>query len=236
MLSNGSSLPPRLPALSHILKVLSNQTNKGKNDAGTHYVCAALSYRGYWKSHGRASQRGIEIDACAFLDWAQERYNHHQNTQFVLWGQSLGSNVALTALSQYLRKPRFKEENPFVVAGIILETPFVSVRRMLTALYPQKWLPYRYLWPFLLSTWDNDVALHHLSDHKSMSTVPFLILKANKDEVVPAEQTNDLLAIGTSKNLNFVLKGVSNALHNEASIKTDGKKAIINFISMAIAR
>lgn len=50
-----------------------------------------------------------------------------------------------------------KERTP--ISGILLETPFVSVRAMLTALYPQKWLPYRYLWPFLTNHWNSEEAL-----------------------------------------------------------------------------
>ena len=50
------------------------------------------------------------------------------------------------------------------ISGIILETPFVSVAAMLPALYPEKWLPYRYLAPFLTNHWDGEEALRKIGE------------------------------------------------------------------------
>ena len=41
------------------------------------------------------------------------------------------------------------------VDGLVLETPFTSIRAMLVAIYPQQWLPYRYLYPFLWNHWNS---------------------------------------------------------------------------------
>lgn len=61
--SNGSSLPPRFPALSSILKSL--PTNPSHSPT---YALLALSYRGYWTSRGRFSQPFLEHHAASLLN------------------------------------------------------------------------------------------------------------------------------------------------------------------------
>lgn len=125
------------------------------------YGIVALSYRGFWTSRGRPSERGIALDAIAALDWVSQCIP--QDSKLVLWGQSLGAGVAANAVAAQIQiRPSRKsesvvtsrEENKGVkVNGLMLETPFTSISAMLIAIYPQKWLPYRYLYPFLWDHW-----------------------------------------------------------------------------------
>lgn len=225
---NASSLPPRLPYLSAVLKTLDaaeDETNERMS-----YTIYALSYRGFWTSRGKATQSGIELDAQAALTWLTQNIPQDPNvdTAFVLWGQSIGAGVATTALATLLtqqnrnaasQQPQ-QQRKPLNIYSLILETPFLSIRSMLTTLYPQKFLPYRYLWPFLRSTWDSETAIKkiamaatatatataapsHPKPHPrpingvstTMATPVFrkiLILQAGKDEIVPAEQSRAL--------------------------------------------
>lgn len=197
---NGSSLPPRLPALSSILKLLhqppspvttstpsSTSTPPPSPPPPTIYTILALSYRGYWTSTGRPSEPGLILDAQAILAYAARTYPPSPTTRFVLWGQSLGASVALTAATP--PPTNASNHNPPAgppIHGIILETPFLSIRAMLLALYPQKWLPYRYLAPFLRNHWDSEAALRRLAlASTSASTPKILILQASRDELVP---------------------------------------------------
>jgi hypothetical protein len=75
----------------------------------------AHAYCGYWKSPGRASQRGLEIDIAAVLVSLPSSC-----TSTILWGQSLGYTVPISGLAEHQRKP-----NP-TVAAIPLETPFTQ--------------------------------------------------------------------------------------------------------------
>ena len=136
---NASSLPPRLPMLSSVLRNI----EAARKDPSIQYVLVALSYRGYWTSTGRASQRGIELDAQALLTWVETEFG--TDTKVILWGQSIGAGVASTATATYL----LRNDQKLHIQGLILETPFSNIRSMLSAMYPQKWLPYGYLWPFL---------------------------------------------------------------------------------------
>jgi uncharacterized protein len=65
---NASSLPPRLPYLSAILKALQVPPHGHTSEQIAHTIIA-LSYRGFWTSRGRATQQGIELDAQAALKW-----------------------------------------------------------------------------------------------------------------------------------------------------------------------
>ncbi|ODH13690.1 hypothetical protein ACO22_07001 [Paracoccidioides brasiliensis] len=220
---NASSLPPRLPFLSEPLKSLYNKTG-----SQTQFTIVALSYRGYWTSRGRASQRGIEQDALAALRWVQNTYVlDGEHTRLVIWGQSIGAGVATGLLMQNLSS---RATNPVRVNGVILETPFVNTRRMLEALYPQKWLPYRYLWPFLRSWWDSEVALKAVAKTKPGRDLPFLIISAAKDEIVPSEQADMLEQLALELGLDVSRQIVSGALHTEATIKSEGQEAIVRFL------
>ena len=79
---NGSSLPPRLPILSNVLKSL--DAKAAEDNLSTRYTLIALSYRGYWTSSGRASQSGIELDAQALLSYVSTSYIS-PDTSIILW-------------------------------------------------------------------------------------------------------------------------------------------------------
>lgn len=105
----------------------------------------------------------------------------------MLWGQSIGAGVAATAAANHAADIYAAAGGaaaldtaaggphvlPTIICGLVLETPFTSVRAMLGAIYPQKWMPYRYLWPFLRNHWDTVAALRRIG-----TTVPPLAAAA----------------------------------------------------------
>jgi len=219
---NGSSLPPRLPLLSNVLKLTKARSPQ---DDMTGYTIVALSYRGYWTSSGRARQSGIELDAQALLSYVRTHWASH-DTRLILWGQSIGSGVATTAAARYMSQA---EHNAPRVSSLILETPFVSIVSMLTALYPQKWLPYRYLWPFLWNWWDSEKALKAIA--QSGNTLPnVLVLPGTRDEVVPPEAADQLEALCNNLGFPTERRNIEGALHHEVSSRRDGQAAIARFI------
>lgn len=238
-LSNGASIPPRLPSLSPILRTLHDPRSP------TSYAIVALSYRGFWSSSGRASEKGIKIDAIAALSWAAETFssniNEGEEVKFVLWGQSLGAGVAADAAAAMSRMATRKGNREIRIDGLLLETPFVSVKDMLLELYPQKWLPYRYLGPFLRNHWDTREALRQLAETyeseirpgggKAVDVPKILILQAGKDELVPASQGVELEACAREVGLDVSRLEVKGALHNEVALRASGKAAIAKFLT-----
>jgi uncharacterized protein len=240
---NASSSPPRLPFLSQILKSLISTTQS------TRYTIVALSYRGYWTSTGRPSQLGIERDAIAAVHWIhQTLFDAEKKQSIVLWGQSIGAGIATTTLAEYLKAqktrlvttdklmsddgPNFEkfEGMPLPVSGLILETPFTSIRDMLVALYPQKWLPYRYLGPFLRNSWDSTKALHEIKGSMGSDGPRVMILSADKDELVPPEHALKLENICAEYGMDVRHRAVRGALHTEAMAREEGRSAVVHFL------
>ncbi|KAL8924316.1 MAG: hypothetical protein Q9208_004097 [Pyrenodesmia sp. 3 TL-2023] len=231
---NGGSLPPRLPALSAVLKALQRNAS-----ASTTYSIVGLSYRGFWTSRGRPSERGIGLDAAAAIEYTLNELSaslDHQ-TSLVLWGQSIGAGVATSAAAALSARrgaathTRNTRQEPIPrVMGLLLETPFVSVRAMLTTIYPQKWLPYRYLGPFLRNHWDTRLALRKLAD-SSTTTPRVLILQAENDELVPGAQSEELEEICQDLHLDAERKVIANALHTDVAAKAQGRSEIVSFLA-----
>lgn len=214
---NGGSTPPRLPLLSNTLKLV--QSRAGES---VRFTMVALSYRGYWTSSGRTTEPGIKLDAQATLAWIKAAY---PNASIVLWGQSLGAGVACAAAAEHVAK---HDRQP--IKGLVLETPFTSVKSMLLALYPERWLPYRYLSGFLRSHWDSEAALRRIPGGSASQTPRVLLVAATRDEVVPAEEAERIQKACEDVKLVTKRVNVIGALHNEATMRREGQEAVARFI------
>ncbi|KAG0651280.1 hypothetical protein D0Z07_2119 [Hyphodiscus hymeniophilus] len=192
-------------------------------------VCC--SYRGYWTSKGRPSERGIFRDAEAALGWIKSDHEHHSRNrpvQVIIWGQSIGAGVAANLASQ--QDPLSKG---LWIRALILETPFLSIKAMLETLYPQKWLPYRYLWPFLRNHLDSSKALGLLGDNiiaKGARVPKVLILEAGRDELVPRSHGDMLERRCIDVGLAVERQVVGSALHNEILVRPGGRNAVVEAI------
>ena len=184
----------------------------------------ALSYRGFWTSKGRASEKGIKLDAAAALAYVANKY---PNASVILWGQSIGAGVATSAAATHI------EGNLHSIDALILETPFTSVRDMLTAMYPQKWLPYRYLHPFLRNHWDSRQALAHIGQSEKKRP-RILILAGQRDELVPPDHAQELEGVCEAHQIPVTRVTIDSALHHEIMIKSAGRKALVEFIRRSV--
>jgi pimeloyl-ACP methyl ester carboxylesterase len=128
--------------------------------------------RSYWTSTAaRPTQTGLIADHAAALAFAASRF---PTSYLTLYGHSLGASAALCLLAAGNTAPG--------VHGLVLENAFTSVSDMLRALYPQRWLPYRYLGPFVRDRWDARAAARDMRRrlaHRAM------VLVSARDEVVP---------------------------------------------------
>jgi hypothetical protein len=106
---------------------------------------------------------------------------------------------------------------------------------MLKALYPQKWLPYQYLWPFLRN---------HLDSHENFGLIAnrgesrpeVYIIEAGQDELVPFDHGTILQQRCVDVGLPVVRHTIRKALHNEVMARPAGKQMITQAISLAVTR
>lgn len=118
----------------------------------------ALSYRGYGGSTGSPTEVGLLADAAAAYGFATARVPAER---IVLWGESLGTGVAVALAAE--RK----------VKALVLEAPFTSAADVGAAVY---WfLPVRLL---MKDQFRSDQRIGNI-------TVPVLILHGGRDRVVP---------------------------------------------------
>ncbi|KAF4569556.1 hypothetical protein EYR36_009352 [Pleurotus pulmonarius] len=168
----------------------------------------SVAPRSYWKSTPRRpTQAGILSDYRHVLDYTLTRY---PSLPIILYGHSLGGAIAVCLTAQLSDSPNPKHGSiPWYsdpryqqIKGLILENPFTSVPDMVQALYPERWVPYRYLAPLVYDKWDAYQAMSRAGRRQpgAPETVldrlrpDSLVLVSEKDEVVPPEMSLRLAA------------------------------------------
>lgn len=234
---NAASAPPRLPYLSTVLTAAAVTAA-----STTKYTLYYPSYRGYWTSTGRPSQRGIERDLAAIFAHLGDRFPH---ARIVLWGQSIGCGILLEGLATHHHHLLANDGGGGGggVHALILETPFTSIADMLVALYPQRWLPYRYLGGLLWNRWDAVAALKSLGLVRSSTGTAtgirrVLVLRAERDELVPVEVSrrlvcaveSELAAGGIGSGVDVETVVVRAALHTECLAREQGRGAVARLL------
>lgn len=125
----------------------------------------AFHYRGYAPSQGSPSSEALIADAPLVYDLAVEKL---KPKRVIAIGFSIGSGIAARLAAS--RK----------VDGLILVTPFDSLRAVAQSMYP--WLP---IGPFFEHEIDAASALE-------AADVPVAIIAAENDEIIPGERTEAL--------------------------------------------
>ena len=125
-----------------------------------------ISWRGFSGNKGSPTENNLYKDAKAAIKWLNE--GGISNNQIILYGESLGSGVAVEV----------GKENNF--NSIILESPFTSIENSAKIYYP--YLPVRFI---LKDRYDS------ISKIK-MINIPILIMHGEKDDVVPFSMGKEL--------------------------------------------
>lgn len=125
-----------------------------------------LAYRGYGASEGSPGEAALFADSVALFDHVRARHPG----SIVVVGRSLGSGVASYLASQ---RP---------VERLALITPFDSLAEVASAHYP--WLPVRILFR------ERYESRRYLAAYRG----PVLVVRAGRDELIPAGNTSRLIA------------------------------------------
>lgn len=148
-------------ALRHRLARFTSLTSDGTG-------LVALSYRGYGGSSGSPGEEGLFADARASYAFAAARY---PSTRLVLWGESLGTGVAVAIATE-------KKAD-----ALILEAPFTSTADIAASIYPI--FPVRWL---MKDQFRSDERIGKVR-------VPLLVLHGAQDRVVPISYGEKLYSL-----------------------------------------
>jgi uncharacterized protein len=156
----------------------------------------AFHYRGYRPSTGRPSADALLSDAPLVYDAAVRRVRPER---IIAVGFSIGSGVAASLANQR------------ALDGIVLVTPFDSLKAVASSLYP--WLP---IGPLFRHEIDTVSAL-------AGSNVPVAIIAAGNDEIVPPARTDALRP--RAANLVFD-QTIAGATHNDIYSRSEFQAAM----------
>ncbi|MEZ5690441.1 MAG: alpha/beta hydrolase [Rickettsiales bacterium] len=128
----------------------------------------AVSYRGYGKSAGNPSERGLYKDARAAIYFLNESMRLPLN-KIIIYGESLGTGVSTKIASEY------------DVGAVILQAPYISAIKRASEIY--------FFFPVNLVMLDKFNSISRID----RINCPLLILHGKQDEVIPSYHSETLL-------------------------------------------
>lgn len=150
-----------------------------------------LDYRGYGRSEGRPSERGLYLDAEAAIEYLIEQRGVDPTAELVLFGRSLGVGVAVEMAARYPTR------------AVILESGFPSVREMAHRAYPI--LPTGLILTLVEARYDSISKIGDVS-------APVMVLHGDRDEIVPFELGQELFEAATEPKTFYRIRGAG---HND---------------------
>ena len=148
-----------------------------------------FDYRQYGRSKGTASEEGLYADARGALEYLRRRGDVSRE-RIVYFGQSLGSAVAVDLATDS------------VPWGLILETPFASLRAMARRFLPGP------LSAFVPNGFDNLQKIPRIR-------CPMLFIHGDRDEIVPYDQGRNLFDAASPPKSFFTIRGAG---HNDTYV------------------
>lgn len=162
------------------------------------YGVLLAEYRGYGGNPGSPSEEGFYKDAAAYLDFLNQQ--DVPSDQIVLYGESIGSGVAVEMAKRYSG-----------IAALLLVTPLSRALDLAEKHY--SFVPVKYL---LKDRFDN---LSKIADLK----MPVVFFMAGKDEVIAPEFGNTLYEAASAKKHRY---DFSDAGHNTMPVGELNAKVI----------
>ena len=125
-----------------------------------------FDYRGYGRSDGKPSEKGLYLDAEAAIEYLVRDRGLDPETDLVMFGRSLGAAVAVEMATRHR------------VRAVILESGFPSVRAMAKRVFP--FVPSAMLLSLVEARYDSLSKLPNVR-------APVMVLHGDRDLTVPIE-------------------------------------------------
>lgn len=180
-----------------------------------------FDYRGYGKSKGSPTRKGVHEDSCAALNYLRTRPDIDSN-RIVVLGQSLGGATALAALDEVGMQG---------IRAVVLDSAFYSYRLIVRDKI--KYIPILSLLRWPLSFIVISDARSPASTINTVTPVPLLIFHGTHDKVVPFHH-GQLLFEKASEPKEMV--SIPKGRHTDALIRQDPiyRKRLIQFFEKAL--
>jgi len=161
----------------------------------------AIDYRGFGRSTGRPSERGLRIDARAAFDWLRRAA---PRSKIAVFGESLGTYPAVALAS----------ERP--VAGVLLNAPFASLRRlwMIRGLPSDRWLT--------IDPFDSRALIGRID-------APLLILEGSADDIVPLGEAERLFAAARPPKRMIIVQGAGHMAAYRGAAQAQALAALVRW-------
>ncbi len=166
------------------------------------YSVLLIGYRGYGGNPGRPTEQNLISDSALALEWLFQKEGL-SSKEVILFGESLGSAVAIALAAQY------------PVKGLIFDGAFSSLTEIGQSIYP--FLPIRYL---LKDKWDSKTRIQKVKS-------PLLFIHSKRDSVVPFRLAESLFQAGHPPKRHIWLEDSG---HNDNLESESVRPAIIDFI------
>ena len=132
-----------------------------------------FDYRGYGKSQGSPSIKGVHLDAEAALRTLLSMPNTGKE-QIIVLGQSIGGAIAVYTVANTPYKDR--------IAALVIDSTFSSYRRIAREKLAQVFITWPFQYPLSYLVSDSYSPIKWI---RKVSSVPVLIIHGDKDPVVP---------------------------------------------------
>lgn len=175
-----------------------------------------FDYRGFGKSTGEATLDGLHLDTIAAVDTAFT-LDGVDPSRVVVFGQSLGGSVAITALA---RSPRHAD-----IRALVVEGAFSSYRLIAQEKLSEFWPTWLFQVP-LSYTIDNHY--HPDDDISAIAPTPVLIVHGEEDRIVAPRHARDLYAAAMPPKVLWLVPGAS---HIQAFQIAEMRKRFVGYLN-----
>ena len=166
------------------------------------YSVLLVSYRGYGGNPGQPTEKDLISDSALALEWLLEKEGI-SSKEVVLFGESLGSGVAVALATRYS------------VKALIFDGAFSSAAEVGQSAYP--FFPVRWL---IKDTWDSESRIQKVQS-------PLLFIHSKKDFIVPFRFAQKLFQAAKEPKKHIWLEDSG---HNENIEKESVRKSIVDFL------
>ena len=150
-----------------------------------------IDYRGYGRSQGSPSEKGLYLDAEAAFEYLVSERGVDSGTELVLFGRSLGAAVAVEMAVRHQAR------------ALILESGFTSVQDMAHRAFP--FLPSNVLLTMVEARFNTISKIGNVD-------YPVMVLHGDQDEIVPFELGLELVEAASDPKLFYRIQGAG---HND---------------------